>query len=341
MSRRFFLALSLIALGCGAFKPNISIQVGELYTPEDARRDRAYSIFYLGINIGAFLAPLVCGTLGETVDWRYGFAAAGVGMAIGLSTYLAGLSKLPPDRPQRLEDVAPAGSATDLRSAILSLSLLYLPSALFWAAFEQQGNTIALFAQNLTDRSVGFLSWRAEIPVTWFQAFNPLMIILFTPMLVEWWARRAAMGDRAFDAAQAFDRLPRPCCELSHFGLRRRRDGAGQGELALALCLFRRHHAVGTALLADHAVLRLAHRASGIARIVDGLLVHLDVCGQHARGVDRWLLVETHERAVFSFSFDARLHRSRDRRGRARTAAKNRSRLRRSGRFVSAASAQR
>jgi proton-dependent oligopeptide transporter, POT family len=190
----FLLALALIALGCGAFKPNISIQVGELYASADARRDRAYSIFYLGINIGAFLAPLVCGTLGETVDWAYGFASAGVGMAIGLATYLAGLSKLPPDRPQRPEDAMPAASHGDLRRAILSLSLLFLPSALFWAGFEQQGNTIALFAENLTDRSVGFLGWRTEIPVTWFQAFNPLMIILFTPLLVEWWARRAAVG---------------------------------------------------------------------------------------------------------------------------------------------------
>ncbi len=191
----FLFALALIALGCGAFKPNISIQVGELYTPADARRDRAYSIFYLGINIGAFLAPLICGTLGETVDWAYGFAAAGVGMAIGLLTYLAGLSKLPPDRPKAGTDTAPTGSASDLRRAVLSLSLLFIPSALFWAGFEQQGNTIALFAETLTDRSVGFLSWRAEIPVTWFQAFNPLMIIVFTPMLVEWWARRAKIGE--------------------------------------------------------------------------------------------------------------------------------------------------
>jgi POT family proton-dependent oligopeptide transporter len=188
------LALALIALGCGAFKPNISIQVGELYTAADARRDRAYSIFYLGINIGAFLAPLVCGTLGETVDWAYGFAAAGVGMAIGLLTYLAGLSTLPHDRPLRREEAAPAGSASDLRRAIFCLSLLFLPSALFWAGFEQQGNSIALFAETLTDRSVGFLDWRAEIPVTWFQAFNPLMILLFTPPLVGWWARRAEMG---------------------------------------------------------------------------------------------------------------------------------------------------
>src|SRR5262252_619595 len=90
-------ALVILILGNGAFKPNMSTQVGELYRPGDPRRDRAYSIFYVGINIGAFLAPLVCGTLGERVGWHYGFGAAGVGMFIGLAIYLAGSSHQPPD----------------------------------------------------------------------------------------------------------------------------------------------------------------------------------------------------------------------------------------------------
>src|SRR5690348_5486384 len=84
----FLFALLFLILGNGAFKPNMSAQVGELYAPGDPRRDRAYSIFYVGINLGAFLAPLVCGTLGERVGWHYGSAAAGVGMRIGLSLYL-------------------------------------------------------------------------------------------------------------------------------------------------------------------------------------------------------------------------------------------------------------
>ena len=74
----------MLILGNGCFKPNISTQVGSLYAPGDRRRDRAFSIFYVGINLGAFLAPLVCGTLGESYGWHYGFAAAGVGMTIGL-----------------------------------------------------------------------------------------------------------------------------------------------------------------------------------------------------------------------------------------------------------------
>src|SRR6202030_3844947 len=94
-------ALVFLILGNGAFKPNMSSQVGELYPPGDPRRDRAYSIFYVGINVGAFLAPLVCGTLGERVGWHYGFAAAGVGMLIGLAIYLYAMPLLPPDELQK------------------------------------------------------------------------------------------------------------------------------------------------------------------------------------------------------------------------------------------------
>ena len=188
--RYFLLALLLLILGNGAFKPNIVTQVGGLYGPGDARRDRAYSIFYVGINIGAFFSPLVCGTLGETLGWHYGFASAGIGMLIGLAIYLFGLSRLPLDSVnQARQPKSPEAGAG--RSALLGLALLFIPSALFWAAYEQQGNTIALWAEHATDRSIDLLFWRGEIPVTWFQAFNPLMIFLFTPLLVGGWTRRA------------------------------------------------------------------------------------------------------------------------------------------------------
>src|SRR6201999_124387 len=94
-------ALLALILGNGAFKPNISTQVGFLYPPGDHRRDRAYSIFYVGINVGAFLAPLICGTLGEKAGWHYGFAAAGVGMCLGLIIYLLASPLLPPEKLQK------------------------------------------------------------------------------------------------------------------------------------------------------------------------------------------------------------------------------------------------
>jgi len=187
----FLFALLLLIVGNGAFKPNIVTQLGGLYPPGDKRRDRAYSIFYVGINIGAFFSPLVAGTLGETVGWHYGFASAGVGMAVGLAIYLYALPNLPPERPRR---EAPRAAEASPRRALLGVALLFLPSALFFASYEQQGNTIALWAEGFTDRRVDLLFWQGEIPVTWFQAFNPLMVFLFTPPLVAWWTHRARTG---------------------------------------------------------------------------------------------------------------------------------------------------
>ena len=178
----FLFALGLLILGNGAFKPNISTQVGSLYPPGDRRRDRAFSIFYVGINLGAFLAPLVCGTLGEEIGWHYGFAAAGVGMTLSLIIYLLGAPYLPEDaRVKRAPLQQPLDRAA--WQSIVGLLLLFAPVSLFWATYEQQGNTIALWADQFTDRHF----FGSEIPVTWFQAFNPFMIFAFTPLIVAFW----------------------------------------------------------------------------------------------------------------------------------------------------------
>jgi POT family proton-dependent oligopeptide transporter len=163
------------------------VQVGDLSAPGDPRRDRAFSIFYVGVNLGAFLAPLVCGTLGEDVGWHYGFAAAGVGMTIGLVTYIAAAPHLPPADPPRARAVAALTSSEARRLA--ALAALFLPVTLFWAVYEQQGNTIALWADEFTDRMLPIVNF--EIPTTWFQAFNPLMIFAFTPPLLALWARQS------------------------------------------------------------------------------------------------------------------------------------------------------
>jgi proton-dependent oligopeptide transporter, POT family len=192
----FLFALTLLIIGNGAFKPNMSAQVGGLYAPGDRRRDRAYSIFYVGINLGAFLAPLVCGTLGEELGWHYGFTAAGVGMTLALVIYLCAIPTLPPDELHQAiatgTEHAPL-SRSEWRG-ILALLVLFIPTTLFWATYEQQGNTIALWADDHTDRFINLLVWRGEIPVTWFQAFNPFLIFAFTPLIVALWARQAARG---------------------------------------------------------------------------------------------------------------------------------------------------
>jgi proton-dependent oligopeptide transporter, POT family len=183
----FLFALGFLILGNGAFKPNISTQVGALYAPGDRRRDRAFSIFYVGINLGAFLAPLVCGTLGEELGWHYGFAAAGVGMTTGLIIYLAATPALPKESFAKRAGAQPPLDRAAWQS-IVALLLLFVPVSLFWGIYEQQGNTIVLWASEFTDRRL--FGW--DIPVTWFQALNPFMIFAFTPFIVSLWRRQGA-----------------------------------------------------------------------------------------------------------------------------------------------------
>src|SRR5437763_3859042 len=192
----FLIALTMLILGNGAFKPNMSAQVGGLYAPGDQRRDRAYSIFYVGINLGAFLAPLVCGTLGEELGWHYGFTAAGIGMTIALAIYLYAAPSLPADELHKAiaEGVYHKSLDSSEWRAISALIALFVPTTLFWATYEQQGNTIALWADDYTDRSIDLIVWHGEIPVTWFQSFNPLMIFAFTPLVIALWSWQVKRG---------------------------------------------------------------------------------------------------------------------------------------------------
>jgi POT family proton-dependent oligopeptide transporter len=189
----FFPGLFLVGLGNGFFLPSTTTQVGHLYAEGDSRRDRAYSIYYMGVNIGGFLAPLVCGTVGELYGWHYGFALAGVGMVIGLVIYLTN-QKLLPAEAQQMKDRkavrAPIGP--EGRRAVRNLILIAAVVVLFRIAYEQSGNTLALWADSRTDRHLGASG--LLIPATWFQSINPLLIFVFTPLITWWWSRQARRG---------------------------------------------------------------------------------------------------------------------------------------------------
>lgn len=191
----FLFALAFLILGNGAFKPNISTQVGSLYAPGDPRRDRAFSIFYVGINLGAFLAPIICGTLGERVGWHYGFAAAGIGMALGLVIYLCAAPHLPPDElTRRAATGEKPRFGREEWQALTALLILSLPVTLFWATYEQQASTVALWTNDHTDRTLNLLFWSGEFATTLFQSFNPFLIFAFTPFIVALWAWQAKRG---------------------------------------------------------------------------------------------------------------------------------------------------
>lgn len=179
----FLLALLFIILGNGCFKPNISTQVGNLYPEGDHRRDRAFSIFYMGINLGAFFSPLVCGTLGQKVGWHWGFGAAGVGMIIGLITYWLGSDLVPKDVLKADEQVEKRPLTKQEWNSVWALAVLCFLNITFWAIFEQQGNTLQLWADDKTNWN--FFGW--EMPSTWFQSFNPLFIFLFVPVVNLLW----------------------------------------------------------------------------------------------------------------------------------------------------------
>ena len=188
----FLAGLLFLIAGNGCFKPNISTQVGSLYAEGDPRRDRAFTIFYMGINLGAFFSPLVCGTLGQLYGWHYGFEAAGVGMVIGLILYLWGQRYLAQDQltRERKAHAEEAPLTSKQWKAIIGLIVLCALNIVFWGVYEQQGNTIQLFADRNTDWHV--FGW--EMPSTWFQSVNPMFIFLLTPFLNMFWSWQVSKG---------------------------------------------------------------------------------------------------------------------------------------------------
>lgn len=180
----FLLALGFLILGNGAFKPNISTQVGNLYKDGDPRRDSAFTIFYMGINLGAFLSPLICGTLGQKLGWHWGFGAAGVGMMLGLLIYWLGSGLLPKDTLHTQATVESGPLSKQEWAAVGALAVLCFLNIMFWAIYEQQGNTLQIWADSKINWDIGGIT----IPSTWFQSFNPAMIFLLAPLLNIVWA---------------------------------------------------------------------------------------------------------------------------------------------------------
>jgi proton-dependent oligopeptide transporter, POT family len=189
----FYVALATIALGNGLFLPSLPSQIDGLYRPDDPRRGWAYNVYYVGINIGGFLAPLICGALGEYYGWHWGFAAAGIGMLSGLLIYILGGRYLPDQVRSARKAPAlavPAAPASSFRSTLILLFGVGLAVTVFRAAYEQVGNTLALWIDVGINRAAGAMT----IPMTWFQSLNPLLVVVMTPILLARWRQRADAG---------------------------------------------------------------------------------------------------------------------------------------------------
>ncbi len=193
----FYSGLALIIFGVGMLKPNISTMVGGLYKPGDLRRDKGFTIFYIGINIGAFLSALIVGYVGEVYGWHYGFGLAGIGMLFGLLVYVRGQKYLEnvgnflgnsTNEEEKAAMKKPLTKIEKDRTIVLLISFLII--IVFWGAFEQAGGLLNIYANEKIDRVI--FGW--EMPATWFQSFNAAFIIIFGTIVAGFWARRKLKG---------------------------------------------------------------------------------------------------------------------------------------------------
>jgi dipeptide/tripeptide permease len=203
----FFGGLILIILGVGALKPNISTMVGGLYSPGDARRDKGFTIFYIGINIGAFLASLVVGLVAYNYGWHAGFGLAGIGMALGQIVYMLGQKHLTHvgnfiGKSQDPEVVAarkkPLTKIEKDRVVVLLLSFIII--IVFWGAFEQAGALMNFYTDVKVDRAIG----GTEIPAAVFQSLNAGYIIILGTIIAGfwvWWRNKGKEASSIFKMA--------------------------------------------------------------------------------------------------------------------------------------------
>ncbi len=196
----FYSGLGLIIAGVGLLKPNISTMVGGLYEQGDIRRDKGFTIFYIGINIGAFLSSLIVGYVGEVHGWHYGFGLAGIGMLLGQVVYMAGQKHLihvgnlltKTENPEEKEKYNQPLTKIEIdRVKVLLLSFLIV--IVFWGAFEQAGGLMNIYTLEKTNRVIAGMT----IPASVFQSLNAAFIILLGTSVAGYWASRSSKNKEA------------------------------------------------------------------------------------------------------------------------------------------------
>ncbi|RLD85300.1 MAG: MFS transporter, partial [Bacteroidetes bacterium] len=196
----FYTGLVLIVLGVGMLKPNISTMVGSLYKKGDLRRDKGFTIFYIGINIGSFLASIIVGYVGEVIGWHYGFGLAGIGMLLGLlvyyfgQPYLQNVGNFIGDSTSKEDKELLNKPLTKIeKDRIIVLFISFLLVIVFWGAYEQAGGLLNLYALEKTNR----MFMGMEVPASWFQSLSALFIIIIGTAVARYWAKRKLKGKNA------------------------------------------------------------------------------------------------------------------------------------------------
>ncbi|MDY0059796.1 MAG: peptide MFS transporter [Myxococcota bacterium] len=207
----FYVALGIVIVGNGFFKPTTSTAVGHLYVGREGLKDAAFTIFYMGINLGALVSPILCGLLAEKIGWSWGFVAAGSGMIVAIAMFFAGLkhlgpalaspqtaSQLPAGAPGAAGPRAPDAPLTvQEKQEVAVIFILAFFVIFFWSVFEQAGSSLTIFADRSTDRTLCTLDWAVcqfEVPASWFQSLNPIFIVLLGVPFARLWGWLARRG---------------------------------------------------------------------------------------------------------------------------------------------------
>lgn len=198
-SSSFLVGLAFVVIGTALIKPTISSIVGKLYAPDDPRRVFGFTLFMAGIWSGAFAANFVAGTLGERLGWHYGFMAAALGMAIGLTAYLLLQARLLGDVGREPDRTSTGGASVlsmlaattrEERRRLAALVVMSLFTVVYSIAFYQKFGMLALFVKSSVDRTVGGF----EVPASWFLSVSTVAFLLFAAPVGAWFARRARAG---------------------------------------------------------------------------------------------------------------------------------------------------
>jgi len=193
-----YVPLVVMTFGCGFIKANISTTVGTMYEKNDPRRDSAYTIFYMGINVGAFLGPIICGTFSAMGYWSLAFFSVGFLMLVGIVNYIIFNRKLLPAvvfHPASKNSDGTKANHPPLtrveKQRIVAIFVLMFFMMLFWVGYEQAGGSFNWFTQSATDRVVHFLNYTFTIPTEWFQSVNPVFIFILSPLIASIWVKLA------------------------------------------------------------------------------------------------------------------------------------------------------
>ncbi|MDT7934690.1 MAG: peptide MFS transporter [Sphingomonadaceae bacterium] len=195
--KTFLAALGLLVAGAGLLRGNLLAEVGALYTPQDRRRAEGVQLYYTGINVGAFVAPIATGALGQAYGWHAGFAFAAGGMLIGVAIYLAGRGAVPAQQHGARGEQRPLTPAE--RRSVGRLAVLGLIAVSYWTAQTQVWNTYNIWARDHLDRVIGAFT----MPVPWLQGFDALAPVLMLPFVLRWWRVRAQTGRESGELTKA------------------------------------------------------------------------------------------------------------------------------------------